>query len=52
MHYSGHGGQETDYSGDEESGLDDTLVPLDYQENGQIIDDIIFEELVLVLVIM
>lgn len=49
MHYSGHGGQETDYSGDEESGLDDTLVPLDYQENGQIIDDIIFEELVLVL---
>jgi len=49
FHYSGHGGQETDISGDEASGLDDTLIPVDYLRHGMIIDDIVFEKLVMVL---
>jgi hypothetical protein len=39
FHYSGHGGQVKDTSGDEESGKDDTLIPCDFQHAGQIIDD-------------
>ena len=39
FHYSGHGGSITDYSGDEEDGRDETLCPIDYHDNGVIIDD-------------
>ena len=47
LHYSGHGSQVRDESGDETSGMDQTLVPVDYQENGQIIDDWIFGTVVM-----
>ena len=47
VHYSGHGSQVKDTSGDEASGMDQTMVPVDYQQAGQIIDDWIFEALVL-----
>jgi hypothetical protein len=39
LHYSGHGGQLEDSTGDEEDGYDETIMPLDFQKNGQIIDD-------------
>lgn len=39
LHYSGHGGQVKDTSGDEVSGMDDTLIPCDFQSAGQITDD-------------
>lgn len=42
FHYSGHGSQTEDRSGDEADGLDETLVPLDYQRAGCIIDDDIY----------
>uniref|UniRef100_A0A7S2S7T5 Peptidase C14 caspase domain-containing protein n=1 Tax=Mucochytrium quahogii TaxID=96639 RepID=A0A7S2S7T5_9STRA len=47
LHYSGHGGYVTDESGDEKDGKDETLVPVDFQSSGQIIDDILFQELVM-----
>eukprot|EP00756_Hemistasia_phaeocysticola_P018598 Hpha_TRINITY_DN15606_c1_g5::TRINITY_DN15606_c1_g5_i2::g.100743::m.100743 len=46
FHYSGHGGQQRDTSGDEEDGMDETLIPVDYQSNGVITDDELFEYLV------
>lgn len=46
-HYSGHGGRLRDDDwGEEEDGFDETLVPLDYIENGQIRDDDLFMTLV------
>lgn len=42
FHYSGHGGQMKDQDGDELTGQDQTLVPLDYQTAGQIRDDDVF----------
>lgn len=39
LHFSGHGGQKRDKSGDEEDGMDETILPLDFQKNGEIIDD-------------
>jgi hypothetical protein len=40
IHYSGHGSQVADASGDEGfGGLDSTLVPIDAAENPQILDD-------------
>jgi hypothetical protein len=47
VHYSGHGGNVRDTNGDEADGYDETLVPLDYERAGQIIDDLILAELVL-----
>ncbi|CAG8495706.1 5122_t:CDS:2 [Dentiscutata erythropus] len=38
-HDSGHGGQQVDTDGDEEDGYDETIMPLDFQTRGQIIDD-------------
>lgn len=35
-----------DDNGDEKDGMDETLVPLDYQQAGQIRDDLIFDTLV------
>eukprot|EP00754_Rhynchopus_humris_P050984 Rhum_TRINITY_DN9265_c0_g1::Rhum_TRINITY_DN9265_c0_g1_i1::g.32597::m.32597 len=48
FHYSGHGGQKTDdqWDGDEEDGKDETLIPVDYREAGQITDDELFQRLV------
>lgn len=45
-HYSGHGGKLKDDDGDEADGYDETLVPLDYQNGGQIRDDDLFNTLV------
>jgi len=39
FHYSGHGTQVEDKSGDEIDGMDEAIVPLDYQSKGLIIDD-------------
>lgn len=46
MHYSGHGGNVKDEDGDEEDGYDETLIPLDYQQAGQIVDDEVHDVLV------
>jgi len=47
LQYSGHGSHIRDESGDEESGMDQTLIPVDYEEAGQIIDDWIFGTVVM-----
>ncbi|KAJ1551592.1 Ca(2+)-dependent cysteine protease [Nowakowskiella sp. JEL0078] len=39
LHFSGHGATVKDSDGDEDDGLDSTIVPLDYQSAGQITDD-------------
>lgn len=46
IHYSGHGGRLEDQDGDEEDGFDETLIPLDFQRNGQIRDDDLLAHLV------
>ncbi|RIB09557.1 caspase domain-containing protein [Gigaspora rosea] len=46
FHYSGHGSQEKDSSGDEYDGNDETIVPVDYSQNGQITDDVMHETMV------
>mmetsp|Transcript_5934 Transcript_5934/g.10274 ORF Transcript_5934/g.10274 Transcript_5934/m.10274 type:complete len:342 (-) Transcript_5934:249-1274(-) len=46
VHYSGHGGQMKDDDGDEEDGLDETIIPVDYKQAGQIRDDKILKNLV------
>jgi len=38
FHYSGHGGQERDYRGEERDGMNETLLPLDHKYAGQIPD--------------
>lgn len=45
-HYSGHGGRVRDVSGDEDDGYDETLIPLDYDRCGHILDDDLFKILV------
>mmetsp|Transcript_25354 Transcript_25354/g.33633 ORF Transcript_25354/g.33633 Transcript_25354/m.33633 type:complete len:295 (-) Transcript_25354:215-1099(-) len=45
-HFSGHGGQLRDQDGDEADGFDETLIPVDYLENGQIRDDDLYDTLV------
>ncbi|KAJ4953676.1 hypothetical protein NE237_030508 [Protea cynaroides] len=39
FHYSGHGSQQPNFSGDEVDGYDETICPLDYQTEGMILDD-------------
>ncbi len=39
FHFSGHGSRSHDYDGDETDDYDETIVPLDYLENGFITDD-------------
>lgn len=39
FHYSGHGSQQRNYSGDEVDGFDETLCPLDFETQGMIVDD-------------
>ena len=45
IHYSGHGSSQKDTLGDEEDGMDEGLVPSDYQSKGILIDDIIHDTL-------
>eukprot|EP01060_Flectonema_neradi_P039568 TRINITY_DN875_c0_g2_i1.p1 TRINITY_DN875_c0_g2~~TRINITY_DN875_c0_g2_i1.p1 ORF type:complete len:356 (+),score=74.18 TRINITY_DN875_c0_g2_i1:51-1118(+) len=47
FHYSGHGGQQRDTSGDEEDGMDETLIPEDYNSSGVITDDDLFRDLIM-----
>ena len=46
LHYSGHGGQVKDTDGTRTSGFDDTIVPYDYEKNGQIPSGILHKVLV------
>ncbi|XP_057837256.1 metacaspase-1 [Cryptomeria japonica] len=39
FHYSGHGSQQRNRSGDEIDGFDETLLPLDFETQGMIVDD-------------
>ncbi|ODQ56551.1 hypothetical protein SAICODRAFT_63531 [Saitoella complicata NRRL Y-17804] len=39
FHYSGHGGQTEDLDGDEDDGFDEVIYPLDFKQNGHIVDD-------------
>lgn len=39
FHYSGHGSQQRNYSGDEVDGYDETLCPTDFETQGMIVDD-------------
>lgn len=46
LHYSGHGGTSRDADGDEQDGFDETIIPVDFQKTGQIVDDEINKMLV------
>ncbi|OCH83974.1 hypothetical protein OBBRIDRAFT_799471 [Obba rivulosa] len=46
FHYSGHGGLTKDLDGDEEDGYDEVIYPVDFQENGHIVDDVLHDVLV------
>lgn len=46
FHYSGHGVQLPDYNRDEASGMDDAIVPADYETRGYITDDTIYDRLI------
>ncbi|KAK3447416.1 hypothetical protein EUGRSUZ_A02943 [Eucalyptus grandis] len=39
FHYSGHGSQQRNYTGDEVDGFDETLCPSDFRTQGMIVDD-------------
>lgn len=46
FHYSGHGGVTKDLDGDEDDGTDQVIYPLDFQQNGFIVDDIMHDIMV------
>lgn len=46
FHYSGHGGQAEDASGREHDGLDEVIFPMDFEKEGDIIDDELYDSLV------
>lgn len=46
LHYSGHGGNLADDNGDEADGRDETLIPVDFQQTGQIRDDVLLEKFI------
>ena len=46
FHYSGHGGQVRDVDDGRPTGMDDTLVPVDHERQGQIDADMLHEHLV------
>jgi metacaspase-1 len=46
FHFSGHGGQVVDRSGDEEDGYDETLIPMDWKVAGHIVDDECYDVMV------
>lgn len=39
LHFSGHGAQILDRNGDEDDGYDETLIPVDFETAGHIVDD-------------
>lgn len=39
FHFSGHGIQVVDDNGDEEDGYDEALLPMDYEQEKEIVDD-------------
>jgi hypothetical protein len=43
FHYSGHGSQVRDRNRDESDGLDEVIVPIDFQRSGFILDDEIYQ---------
>lgn len=45
LHYSGHGGKVKNHDGTEASGYDQTLIPLDHQKTGHILDDDVHDAL-------
>lgn len=46
LHYSGHGGNVIDRTRDEADGIDETIIPLDFETAGEITDDWLFENLI------
>jgi hypothetical protein len=44
--FSGHGGRTKDLDGDEDDGWDESIMPVDLLENGQIVDDDILKDLI------
>ena len=46
FHFSGHGTQQVDVSGDEADGLDECIVPSDHETSGLLTDDQLFDRLV------
>lgn len=46
FHYSGHGGQTKDLDGDEDDGMDDVIYPLDFETQGDLVDDIMHDIMV------
>jgi len=46
FHFSGHGSQQEDDTGDEADGYDETIVPCDFKRAGQITDDELWQKLV------
>ncbi|KAH7121157.1 peptidase C14, caspase domain-containing protein [Dendryphion nanum] len=46
LHYSGHGGQVRDVDGNRSTGIDNSIVPVDFEQNGQISSTILHEHLV------
>ncbi|KAF2032877.1 peptidase C14 [Setomelanomma holmii] len=46
LHYSGHGGQIADVDGNRTTGVDDTIVPVDFETRGQISSTLLHEHLV------
>lgn len=46
LSYSGHGTQVDDLDGDEDDGKDDAICPVDFKQNGLLIDDVIHDIIV------
>jgi len=46
FHYSGHGGQTPDLDGDEDDGFDEVIFPMDHQQKGHIVDDLLHDLMV------
>ncbi|KAI0833389.1 caspase domain-containing protein [Trametes gibbosa] len=46
FHYSGHGGQTKDLDGDEADGYDEVIYPVDFDQSGHIVDDLMHEIMV------
>ena len=46
FHYSGHGGSVRDQNGDEADEMDETILPIDHERAGHILDDEIHEIMV------
>lgn len=46
LSYSGHGTQADDLDGDEDDGKDDAICPVDFKQNGLLIDDVIHDIIV------